>query len=405
MIEPTRRNWDSLIESLIPLTEVVVLESQDMVGKSYLAAFPTKQYLVDSQAESTQVLEEVFSTNTWRFGFISYDVKNDFEELNSTNPALFNCPEVWLMEPGFLLEWNHSTNEWITLVGKLPVIETQIDSSDNFRVGELYSNFSEEEYIATIESIQDDIKDGTYYELNLSRMISANFEGSPFALFKAMRKIGPVPMASFISTKKWSICSSSPEIFLEKKGSLIRSNPIKGTRPRNKVAQDDKLLIESLLNSDKEKAENLMIVDLVRNDFNRIAKSGSVKVSKLFQIETYETVHQMVSEVIAELRTDIAWMDILKATYPMGSMTGAPKIEAMKSIDKYERNKRSIYSGSIGCFSPNNDAILSVVIRTAFIQNDKLFYGVGGAITSDSDPKQEWEETIIKTQALLQALN
>jgi anthranilate/para-aminobenzoate synthase component I len=220
-----------------------------------------------------------------------------------------------------------------------------------------------------------------------------------------MQHSGPVPMAAFIQTQDWAVCSASPEVFLIKKGAKIESRPIKGTRKRHTNDVEDAQLIRELQSSEKEKAENLMIVDLVRNDFNRVAKPGSVVVDKLFTIHSYATAHQMESVVIAELESEKTLFDVLKAAFPMGSMTGAPKIEAMRVIDELETYQRNIYSGAIGFIDPEQNAQFNVVIRTGVIRNNELLYGVGGAITSDSDPIQEWQETEVKTQALVQALN
>jgi para-aminobenzoate synthetase component 1 len=196
------------------------------------------------------------------------------------------------------------------------------------------------------------------------------------------------------------ICCQSPERFLRKEGEKVFSQPIKGTAKRSDCREQDDLLKEELLDSPKEKAENLMIVDLVRNDLSRIARHGSVKVTELFGIQSFGTVHQMVStvEALTEERDPVS---VIKACFPMGSMTGTPKISAMKAIEEYEDYKRGIYSGAIGYITPNGNFDFNVVIRTAIIKKDEIFYSVGGAVTSDSIPANEWQETLIKARALL----
>lgn len=405
--EDLLNKWDCLIQSLLPKTELVVLESQNAEGSSFLAAFPNKKWILKpDSARFKQEFNAIAKENLWRFGFISYDVKNAIEHLKSENKVAIDLPDVWFIEPELCLEWNHNTNTWIFHKGNPSDIEENSPNlAEIFQIKQFKSSFEKDEYIKTIKKIKAEIKEGLVYEVNLSRMISAKFEGSDWELFRAMRKAGPVPMAAFIKTKNWTICSSSPELYVEKQGFTIRSKPIKGTKKRAINKAEDEQIKQSLIQSEKEKAENLMIVDLVRNDFNKIAEIGSVFVSKLFAIEAFSTVYQMVSTVEAKLKKGLNLTDILFASFPMGSMTGAPKIEAMKAIERHENYRRNVYSGSIGLIKPNQDAMFNVVIRTAIIQNGELFYGVGGAITSDSDPETEWQETELKTQALLNALH
>ena len=213
-----------------------------------------------------------------------------------------------------------------------------------------------------------------------------------------MKRVGPVPFAGFMKLESLTVCSSSPERFLSRNGNKVCSQPIKGTIQRDSVNEQN--AIDRLLNSEKERAENLMIVDLVRNDLNRIAKKGTVTVSNLFEIQTFQTVHQLVSTIDCEVEDSTNSIEIIKACFPMGSMTGAPKIATMKAIERIEDYQRGIYSGAMGYFKPNGDFDLNVVIRSALIQNGKLIYPVGGAITSDSIPENEWEETFVKAKAL-----
>jgi len=261
-----------------------------------------------------------------------------------------------------------------------------------------------DQYLECIKEAKRKISEGDYYELNLSHQLFARFEGDPYALYQKMREVGPVPFGAYMQKENLSVCSMSPERFLAKQGSRVYSQPIKGTIHRGVNETDDRKLREGLRESLKDRAENLMIVDLVRNDLSRIARKGSVEVSELFQIQTFGTVHQMVSTVEAEAETENP-IEIIKACYPMGSMTGAPKISAMKSIEELENYRRGIYSGAIGYLDPKGDFDFNVVIRTAIISGSNLFYSVGGAITGDSDPEQEWEETLVKARALTKVLD
>ncbi|MEX2435046.1 MAG: chorismate-binding protein, partial [Balneolaceae bacterium] len=199
------------------------------------------------------------------------------------------------------------------------------------------------------------------------------------------------------------ICCASPERFLKKKGNRILSEPIKGTSARSLEPLADEIQKELLMN-EKNRAENLMIVDLVRHDLSAVAKTGSVRVSKLYDIQTFGTVHQLISAVEAEVDDHVNPVEIVKACFPMGSMTGAPKIKVMNTIDELESYRRGIYSGAIGYFNPDGDFDFNVVIRTAIVQNNSYIYPVGGAITSDSDPVNEWEETKIKSAMIRNVL-
>lgn len=337
----------------------------------------------------------------WLFGFLGYDLKNYLERLSSDNNSLVETPDLFFFVPEVVLEID-SNNNIKPLKGTIPldiprtIIEGEITIENDRQI-------SKEKYIAKIIAAQKQIHEGEFYEINLSHPLEFKFKGEGWDLYQKMKSIGPVPFGSYIRTKGFEICSASPERFLSKKGQKICSQPIKGTISRS--FKDDKERIEALSNSEKERAENLMIVDLVRNDLSRIAEKGTVTVSNLFEIQTFETVHQMVSTVEAESRQDLNAVDILKACFPMGSMTGAPKMAAMQAIEELEDYKRGIYSGAIGYFTPEDDFDFSVVIRTAIISGKRLIYPVGGAITSDSDPELEWEETLIKARAITNLIN
>lgn len=337
--------------------------------------------------------------SNWLFGYLGYELKNSLENLESTNKALIEVPDLFFFEPGILFEINH-LGELTALIGSVP---EQFPKSTNrtFSVN-LKSHISKTDYIEKIERAQEHISEGDYYEINLSHVLEFDFEGDAWALYKKMKGVGPVPFAAFMKLDELRLSCSSPERFLSRTGSSVCSQPIKGTIKRDVKNEED--AIQELLNSEKERAENLMIVDLVRNDLSRVANNGSVTVSKLFEVQTFKTVHQLVSTVNCEVDDKSESIEILKACFPMGSMTGAPKIATMQAIDKLENYQRGIYSGALGYLKPNDDFDFNVVIRTALIQNGKLFYPVGGAITSDSIPENEWNETFVKARALTEAL-
>lgn len=331
----------------------------------------------------------------WMFGFLGYDLKNSIEDLVSENPASLEAPDLYFFIPELVVKISDDRVEVIKgeLSKDLPMteIEGEISIISTHQL-------EKEKYLEKIITAQNSIREGDFYEINISHPLEFKLTGQAWDLYKKMKAVGPVPFGSYIKFNGIEICSASPERFLSKKGNKIISQPIKGTVSRSE--EEDSLKIEELINSEKERAENLMIVDLVRHDLSKIAKEGSVKVSKLFEIQSFETVHQMVSTIEAEAKAATDPIKILKACFPMGSMTGAPKIAAMKAIEEIEDYRRGVYSGAIGYFTPENDFDFSVVIRTALIKSNKLVYPVGGAITADSIPEQEWEETLLKAKAL-----
>lgn len=409
---------DEIMESLLSYYalkgEVVFLEDQLETSKSYLAVCPQRIISCDygaSISEMRLVLDELEQDKNWKFGFFSYDLKNAFHsKITSTHHLGSQLPELWFMIPEIIFEVDYQNSQIKIVQGEISEKQIQeienLRVQNNFEVSDLKSLESEERYKKNIELIQNDIREGSYYELNYSRLLSANFSGSSLGLYKSMKKVNPVPMAAYIFTDDWQICSASPEVFLIKQQNKLTSKPIKGTRKRIQDNNEkDFQMKNELLNSEKERAENLMIVDLVRNDLNQIAQVGSVFVKELFTLKSYATVHQMESTIEALVKEDISLSNLFKAIFPMGSMTGAPKIAAMQAIDFYENYRRNVYSGCIGYFSPNFDFMFSVVIRTAIIQQNRLYYGVGGAITSDSNPDEEWHETCVKMEVLKKAIS
>jgi len=337
----------------------------------------------------------------WYFGYLGYDLKNNIEKLYSNNGDPIGAPDLWLFSPGYLLQADHTSQQKKVLRNDHSLelaIDQQRDSE--VQLGSLRYSVTPETYQQTIVKAKKLIYEGDLYELNLAHQSKADFTGDPFQLYKKMRQAGPVPFGAYMQLDEIDVCCASPERFLAKKGTKVWSQPIKGTTKRSSDPELDKRLKKALINSRKEQAENLMIVDLVRHDLNKIAIPGSVKVEQLFDIETFKTVHQMVSCISANTYKNNV-MDILKYCFPMGSMTGAPKIRAMQRIEEFEIFKRGIYSGAIGYLTPENEFDFNVVIRTAIIKDNVLYYAAGGAITSDSNPKNEWNETLLKKQALI----
>jgi para-aminobenzoate synthetase component 1 len=267
---------------------------------------------------------------------------------------------------------------------------------------------SREDYLKTVEALKQHIIQGDVYEINYCvEFYSSYSKINPMLVYADLIKKSPVPFGAFVKSSEHYLMCASPERFLKKNGNRMFSQPIKGTSKRGANEAEDIALKQALLNSEKERAENLMIVDLVRNDLARSAKTGTVKVEELFGIYSFEQVHQMISTVSATLSDDIHWVDALKYAFPMGSMTGAPKIRAMELIEQYERTARGLYSGAVGYITPEGDFDFNVVIRSLQYNsvNQYLNFEVGGAITYDSIPEKEYEECLIKAGAILDTLS
>jgi para-aminobenzoate synthetase component 1 len=271
----------------------------------------------------------------------------------------------------------------------------------------LNSRFSKPEYMNAVQKLKQHIQRGDIYEINFCQEFYSHSAINPVSVYLKLREISPTPFSCYYKLHDKYLISASPERFLKKTGSKIISQPIKGTQRRstNKI-KDEKLKTE-LLNDPKERAENVMIVDLVRNDLSRTAKKGTVKVEELFGIYTFKQVHQMISTISAEISENTNVVDVIKKAFPMGSMTGAPKIRAMELIDHYEKSIRGLYSGSVGFITPEKDFDFNVVIRSILYNESKKYvsFTVGGAITSLSVPEKEYEECLVKAKAIMEVLN
>ena len=284
--------------------------------------------------------------------------------------------------------------------GQVPVLQPAEGSGQIL----LRSNFTREEYIEVVSKVREYIAAGDVFQVNISQRFEANLAVSPYELYRRLRQINPAPFASYLNFDGVTIVSASPERFLKVQGDLVETRPIKGTRPRGRNPHEDESLARELHNSIKDRAENVMIVDLERNDLGRICRYGTVKVTELAILETFPTVFHLTSTVIGRLRQGKNIIDLLKATFPGGSITGAPKVRAMEIIDELEPTRRSVYTGSIGYIDFNGDMDINIVIRTFLIKEGKAYFQVGGGILYDSDPEAEYQETMDKANALIQAL-
>ncbi len=269
----------------------------------------------------------------------------------------------------------------------------------------LKGGFTHQEYVDAVEKARQYIINGDIFEVNLSQRFEAELSTTPYELYRQLRNVNPAPFACYLNFDEVAVVSASPERFLRTRGDWVETRPIKGTRPRGKTPEEDAMLATELKNSSKDRAENIMIVDLERNDLGRVCRYGTVKVTELAMLEVFPTVFHLTSTVEGRLRKGKKSIDLLKVTFPGGSITGAPKVRAMEIIDELEPTRRSIYTGSIGYLSFNGDIDLNIAIRTFLVKESKAYFQVGGAVVYDSDPEAEYQETLDKARALIDALN
>jgi len=264
---------------------------------------------------------------------------------------------------------------------------------------------SRDQYLADITTCEHHLRAGDSYELCLTNSIAGETAADPLALYIELRRVNPAPFASYLRFGELAVLSSSPERFLRvDRAGRAEAKPIKGTAPRGGSPAEDARLAEALRGSEKDRAENLMIVDLLRNDLGSVCAVGSVEVPALMEVETYETVHQLVSTVRGRLRPDASPLDAVRACFPPGSMTGAPKLRSVEILDRLEGRARGVYSGAIGYFGRGGGCDLSVTIRTIVLDGDTATIGAGGAIVLQSDPEREFEEMLLKAAAPLRAI-
>jgi len=351
-------------------------------------------------------------TNDWIFGYLSYDLKNDVEHLKSSNYDNLEFPDLCFFQPKklFLIKNNILEIHYLKFVedevkGDLIQIN-QISKPTNQQSDsdiKIKLRIHKDKYFEKINKMQSHIHRGDIYEANFCQEFYAeNTTIKPVETYLKLNDISNPPFATFLKCDDKYVMSASLERYLKKNGKTVISQPIKGTSKRSDDIIVDKQLIENLLADEKERSENIMIVDLVRNDLSKLAVKGSVRVDELCKVYTFKQVHQMISTIISEVEDSLNPVDIIKATFPMGSMTGAPKISAMKIIETLEETKRGVYSGAIGYFSPTGDFDFNVVIRSILYNATQQYvsYSVGGAITAKSDPIKEYEECLLKAKAM-----
>jgi para-aminobenzoate synthetase component 1 len=270
---------------------------------------------------------------------------------------------------------------------------------------QLQSNFNRQDYLLAVNKAKKYIKQGDIYQVNLSQRFKAKTTLSSVEIYERLRQISPSYFGAYLNTGDFQIMSSSPERFLSLRGNKVVTRPMKGTRPRGKDKRQDALLREELIKSAKDRAELTMIVDLERNDLGKVCDYSSIKVTKLRQLERYSTVFQTTATVEGRLYKDKDRVDLLRATFPGGSITGCPKIRAMEIIEELESSRRSIYTGSLGYLSFSGSMDFNILIRTILKKKDQLYFGVGGGIVTDSQPEAEYEETLTKAKGMIKAIS
>ena len=287
---------------------------------------------------------------------------------------------------------------------RMPSEDEPDDTSYNESVS-LCSGFTHEGYLKAVEAVREYIKAGDIFQANLSQRFEADMPVPPYELYRRLRRINPAPFAGYLNFDGVAVVSASPERFLRLQKGVVETRPIKGTRPRGKDRGEDERLALELVQSIKDKAEHMMIVDLERNDLGRVCRYGTVRVSELMALEKYSTVFHLTSTIEGHLRPGKSAIDLLKATFPGGSITGAPKVRAMEIIDELEPTRRSVYTGSIGYIGFDGGLDLNIVIRTILVKGGRAYFQVGGGVVYDSDPEGEYIETLDKARALIRALS
>lgn len=355
-------------------------------------------------------------TNDWIFGYLTYDLKNDVEDLKSENFDGLHFSDLFFFQPKKLFFFKGKTVEthYLKMVADeleddLKSIQQFSNSSDHVSNNniKIKQRIPKNEYLEKISSLLSRIHRGDIYEANFCQeFYSEDTEIAPLEIYHKLNRISRPPFATFLKCDNHYLMSASPERYLKKKGNTIISQPIKGTAKRSGNMIEDQYLRQQLEHSEKERSENIMIVDIVRNDLSHTAVNGSVKVNELCKVYTFEQVHQMISTVTSKIDEKTHPVDVIKTTFPMGSMTGAPKISAMKIIEELEATKRGLYSGTVGYFTPEGDFDFNVIIRSILYNKAKKYvsYSVGGAITAKSNPQDEYEECMVKAKAMREVL-
>lgn len=352
----------------------------------------------------------------WLFGYLSFDLKNDVELLHSNNFDGLDFPDLYFFQPKklFLLKGNQLEIQYLNMCDDEVEVDfdeiTELESQTFVTLNpvEVQQRISKEDYLDKVSKVLEHIHRGDIYEANFCmEFFIENANINPLEKFLKLNEISKSPLAVYFKNNTQFLLSASPERYIKKEGELIISQPIKGTAKRFQDPTEDEKSKSELASDPKERSENIMVSDLVRNDLSRTAQKGSVKVEELCGIYSFEQVHQMISTITSRLDSQYTGVDVIKTTFPMGSMTGTPKVSVLKIIEELEETKRGLYSGAVGYFTPNGDFDFNVVIRSILYNQEKKYasFSVGSAITSQSVPGKEYEECLLKAKAMREVLS
>ena len=400
--------------------EVVFLDSNQYHQKysSYDAVLAVDAFTsikTDYENAFQDLYQYQSQTKDWLFGYLSYDLKNDTEALHSNNFDGLDFPDLFFFQPKklFLIKENQVEIQYLRMCDD----EIEADFNDivlselcdfaTLREITINQRIPKENYLSKVSKMLEHIHRGDIYEANFCmEFFAENTHIEPLEIYQKLNAISEPPFAVYFKNNFQYLLSASPERYLRKEGTKVISQPIKGTARRSFDLEQDEQLKSDLAQNQKERSENIMIVDLVRNDLSHTATKGSVQVEELCQIYTFKQVHQMISTIVSEVENITSPIEILRTTFPMGSMTGAPKISAMQIIEELEETKRGLYSGAVGYFTPNGDFDFNVVIRSILynLENQYLSFSVGSAITSQAIPEMEYEECLLKAKAMFEVL-
>jgi len=421
-ISLTEKLKNQLLSWAQQFDELVWLDSNNHKQKhsSYSAILAVDAFTVikTDSFHAFDALDEYQSrTKDWLFGYLSYDLKNDVENLSSFNYDGLQFPDLFFFQPKklFLFTENELEIQYLNVVSDeldsdwQEVINTEFIAGSKLESSpiKIQLRTSKDSYFEKLDTILQHIKHGNIYEANFCQeFYSEEKEIDPLKTFLHLNDISKAPFATFIKTDNHYAISASPERYICKNDKTVLSQPIKGTAKRHPNKKEDEILKQNLFEDPKERSENIMITDLVRNDLSRFAAKGTVQVDELCKVYSFEQVHQLISTISCQVEVESSPVSILKNTFPMGSMTGAPKISAMKIIEKLEDAKRGLYSGTVGYFSPQDDFDFNVIIRSILYnsENKYISFSVGGAITAKSIPENEYEECLLKAKAMREVL-
>jgi len=413
----------ALLEWSKPNEQIVWLDSNEHSDK--YSSFDAILAISEQTDTSGFLIEDIDKINDfidkkkdWLFGYITYDLKNKWEDLNSNNHDSLDFPEVHFFQPAKIIAIKSREVHFWYLEGIVEEMQkdflkisrqvaSKVEKSKLQRSVRIKLRIHKDAYFEKAQKFLEHIHRGDIYEANFCQELYAeDTEIEALETYKNLNAISTPPFATFLRLDDKYLLCASPERYLKKEGQTIISQPIKGTAPRGINGFEDEEIKNRLRNDEKERAEHIMIADLVRNDLSKSAIKGSVEVKELCALYTFEQVHQLISTVTARVSKDKNPVEIIKETFPMGSMTGAPKISAMKIIEELEETKRGLYSGAVGYFDPSGNFDFNVVIRSILYNAAKKYvsFSVGGAITAKSDPEKEYQECLLKAKAMRRVL-